>query len=58
MLIMYYSDRLLKKNLADSIETTKDVAEVILSVADNIPDFTRETEYIGLSSEDEYAFYD
>jgi len=48
----------LKKNLADSIETTKDVAEVILSVADNIPDFTRETEYIGLSSEDEYAFYD
>ena len=48
----------LKKNLADSIETTKNVAEVILSVADNIPDFTRETEYIGLSSEDEYAFYD
>jgi len=48
----------LKKNLADSVETTKDVAEVILSVADNIPDFTRETEYIGLSSEDEYAFYD
>jgi len=48
----------LKKNLVDSIETTKNVAEVILSVADNIPDFTRETEYIGLSSEDEYAFYD
>jgi coenzyme F420-reducing hydrogenase alpha subunit len=48
----------LKKDLADSIETTKNVAEVILSVADNIPNFTRETEYIGLSSEDEYAFYD
>jgi len=48
----------LKKNLVDNIETTKNVAEVILSVADNIPDFTRETEYIGLSSEDEYAFYD
>jgi len=48
----------LRKELEDSIKTTKEVAEVILSVADKIPDFTRETEYIGLSSDEEYALYD
>jgi len=48
----------LRKKLQDSIKPTKEVAEVILSVADKIPDFTRETEYIGLSSNEEYALYD
>jgi coenzyme F420-reducing hydrogenase alpha subunit len=48
----------LRKKLEDSIKPTKEVAEVILSVADKIPDFTRETEYIGLSSNEEYALYD
>ncbi len=48
----------LRKKLEDSIKPTKEVAEVILNVADKIPDFTRETEYIGLSSDEEYALYD
>jgi len=48
----------LRKKLEDSINPIKEVAEVILSVADKIPDFTRETEYIGLSSDEEYALYD
>lgn len=48
----------LKKNLEENIETTKDVANVVKSVAGNFPDFTRETEYIGLSSDEEYAFYE
>ncbi len=48
----------LRKKLEDSIKTTKEVAEVILRFIDKIPDFTRETEYIGLSSVEEYALYD
>ena len=48
----------LRKKLEDSIKPAKEVAEVILSVVDKIPDFTRETEYIGLSSDEEYALYD
>jgi sulfhydrogenase subunit alpha len=47
-----------RAKLEDSIKTTKEVAEVILSVADKLPNFTRETEYIGLSSDNEYALYD
>jgi sulfhydrogenase subunit alpha len=48
----------MKQRLQDAVEPTQQVAAVILSVADKLPDFTRETEYIGLSSDDEYAFYD
>ena len=48
----------LKKKLEDNIETTKEVAGVVNSVAGNFPDFKRETEYIGLSSDKEYALYD
>jgi len=32
--------------------------ETMVSLADAIPDFTRETEFISLRSEDEYGFYD
>jgi len=48
----------MKKRLMDAIEPTTYVANAVLSVADKLPDFTRETEYIGLSSDKEYAFYD
>jgi sulfhydrogenase subunit alpha len=48
----------LKQELIGIIEPTKDVANVILSVADKLPYFSRETEYIGLTSEKEYALYD
>jgi coenzyme F420-reducing hydrogenase alpha subunit len=48
----------LRKKLGDSRETTSDIAKVIYSVADKLPNFTRETEYIAISSEDEYALYD
>jgi sulfhydrogenase subunit alpha len=48
----------LRQRLDESLKTTKEVANVLNSVADNFPDFERETEYIGLSSNKEYAFYD
>ena len=48
----------LKKELAEGLETTKEVADVVKSVAGNFPDFERETEYIALTSDKEYALYD
>jgi len=48
----------LKKDLQDALQISKEVAGVILSVADKLPNFTRETEYIGLSCDKEYALYD
>jgi len=48
----------LRQRLDESLKTAKEVANVLNSVADNFPDFERETEYIGLSSNEEYAFYD
>jgi len=48
----------LRQRLKDDLKTTKEVANVLNSVVDNFPDFERETEYIALSSNDEYAFYD
>lgn len=48
----------LKNRLAEGQDLTKELAVVIQSVADKLPNFTRETEYIGLSSDSEYAFYD
>lgn len=48
----------LKKELAEGLEITKEVAGVVKSVAGNVPDFKRETEYIALTSNNEYAFYD
>ncbi len=45
----------LKKSLAD----LKTVAEVVLSVAGNMPDFTRDTEYVSLKQDNPstYTFY-
>ncbi|MEM0466268.1 MAG: Ni/Fe hydrogenase subunit alpha [Candidatus Thermoplasmatota archaeon] len=48
----------LQKRLKESKPVVHDVAKILLSVADAIPQFTRETEYIALSSDDEYALYD
>ena len=48
----------LKEKLQDAIQPAQDVAAAVHSVADRLPEFTRETEYIGLSSDVEYAFYD
>ena len=48
----------LKKELAEGLETTKEVADVVKSVVGNFPDFERETEYIALTSDKEYALYD
>lgn len=48
----------LRKQLVENIGTTKDVAEAIKQVVDRLPDFSRETEYIALSSDKEYALYD
>lgn len=47
----------LKKGLEDSVPKLKAIAEVVLSVAGAIPDFTRDTEYISLFKKDTYAFY-
>ncbi|HDO19351.1 MAG TPA: Ni/Fe hydrogenase subunit alpha [Thermoplasmatales archaeon] len=49
-------------NMRDRIEremnTVIKLADEINKKKDNFPDFSRETEYIALSTEDEYAFYD
>lgn len=50
--------RQLKQRLFDSMSTCNEVASVILDNADKLPQFTRETEYIGLTSNDEYALYE
>ena len=48
----------LKEKLEDGLKTTQEVADVIKTVENNFPDFSRETEYIGLTTDDEYALYD
>ena len=50
--------RELRQRLEDSIPDLQAVAGVVKSVAGNIPDFIRETEYIGLVHDDEYAMYE
>jgi len=48
----------LKKRLTESVGDLKALAEVVKSLAGGIPDFTRETEYLALTNDNEYAFYD
>lgn len=48
----------LRKKLQDSVPDLLVVANLIKSVAGKLPNFTRETEFIGLTSQDEYALYD
>lgn len=47
-----------RKKLLDSVETAETVAGIILDNAGALPSFTRETEFIALTTEDEYALYD
>ena len=48
----------LKERLVESVDDWKSLVPVLQSVAPNIPDFTRETEYVGLVTDDEYALYE
>ena len=48
----------LKNKLQEEMTITQELATTIQSVAGAIPNFTRETEYIALSTDDEYALYD
>ena len=48
----------LRKRLEEAIPDVEVLASFLKTLAGNIPDFQRETEYIGLSHSDEYAFYD
>ncbi|MDG6220516.1 MAG: Ni/Fe hydrogenase subunit alpha [Candidatus Thermoplasmatota archaeon] len=50
--------RELRKKLVESIPTINDVAQIVLDNAGVLPNFVRQTEYIGLTSEKEYALYD
>jgi coenzyme F420-reducing hydrogenase alpha subunit len=47
-----------RKKLKESVPDVQAVAGLIKSLAGKLPDFTRETEFIGLTSPDEYALYD
>jgi sulfhydrogenase subunit alpha len=48
----------LHSRLVDTLRDLKKMADVVKSLKPNIPDFTRETEYLSLTNEREYAFYD
>ncbi|MBS3787180.1 Ni/Fe hydrogenase subunit alpha [Candidatus Bipolaricaulota bacterium] len=48
----------LKNKLRNSFNDLMAVADLCEAKADKFPDFNRETEFISLTNEDEYAFYD
>jgi sulfhydrogenase subunit alpha len=48
----------IRQRLRDSIPDLQAIAGLFKSLSSKLPDFTRETEFIGLTSPDEYAFYD
>ena len=48
----------LKKKLQKAVPDLQAVATLLVSLASKLPDFKRETEYVGLTSSDEYALYD
>ena len=47
----------LKGMIEEAIPDLKTLAEVLLSLADKLPDFDRNTEYIALTGPDYYTFY-
>jgi sulfhydrogenase subunit alpha len=49
--------RELKSMMEKAVPDVKTLAEVVLSLADKLPDFDRDTEYIALSDPDTYTFY-
>jgi len=48
----------LRKKLKESVSSIKAVAELFKSLVSKFPDFKRETEFIALTSPNEYALYD
>jgi coenzyme F420-reducing hydrogenase alpha subunit len=48
----------LKERLVASVDDLKALADVVKSLAGNIPNFTRDTEYLALTYDKEYAFYE
>jgi len=50
--------KLIKEKLVQSLDDLQALAELIKKLLSGFPDFTRETEYIGLTSDNEYALYD
>lgn len=48
----------LRKKLEESVPDVEVVASLVKTLADKLPQFARETEYIGLTHPDEYAIYD
>lgn len=48
----------LKTRLVESVDDLKKLVEIVQSVAGNFPAFERESEYISLTYDKEYAFYD
>ncbi|HTY75717.1 MAG TPA: Ni/Fe hydrogenase subunit alpha [Candidatus Nanoarchaeia archaeon] len=48
----------LRKKLQAAIPDLQAVAKLVKALAGKLPNFTRETEYIALTSPDEYALYD
>ena len=50
--------RNLKQKLIDIIPVCDDVIQTVLDNIYMLPDFSRETEYIALTTDDEYALYD
>lgn len=50
--------KVLKSRLISSLDIARQVAELLVDNAHMLPNFSRETEYIGLTTDDEYALYD
>ena len=48
----------LRKKLVDCLPDVEAVAALIKSLAGKLPQFHRETEFIGLTSANEFALYD
>ena len=48
----------MKQRLVDAVAPTMDVAEIVLANAGALPDFWRETEFVALTVDNEYAIYD
>ncbi len=47
----------LRKRMEDALPDLTTIAEVVLSLADKLPDFDRDTEYVSLVDPDYYTFY-
>lgn len=48
----------LRERLEESIDDLRAIAELLQDLVSKLPDFSRETEFISLKSEEEYPFYD